>query len=308
MIIFDLEWNSGCDEEILNEILQIGAVRINQLGGKITDTFCVYIRPFVHKKYSLAAKALPELQASIESLVDLPSAIASFIQWCGEETEFAGWGPSDLKVLQQNIDYWNLGYSLPVNLYDLQAAFSAFLYIKANFALHKAVDYCKIPATFDFHTALHDAVYTAVVGEVISADLLSKVTQPRNEEKVQKNAVLGMPRKKASQYGPFETMENVLNSRDSRHPPCPLCGKIVGISYWFFANSQHYYSQFSCPDHGKFIYHLEPSLDQNSRWWGKLSVLEACKENISSYRSVKRAKRFRCKQSNHSSRRSKSSS
>ena len=39
MIILDLEWNSGADSTRFDEILEIGAVRIDVLGGRIQDTF-----------------------------------------------------------------------------------------------------------------------------------------------------------------------------------------------------------------------------------------------------------------------------
>ena len=32
MIVLDLEWNRGYDKKPLNEILQIGAVRVEQIG------------------------------------------------------------------------------------------------------------------------------------------------------------------------------------------------------------------------------------------------------------------------------------
>lgn len=32
MIVFDIEWNHGCDEIRLDEILQIGAVRLDKIG------------------------------------------------------------------------------------------------------------------------------------------------------------------------------------------------------------------------------------------------------------------------------------
>ena len=65
MIIFDLEWNRGYDKTPLEEILQIGAVRIERMGGPIVDSFCIFIRPCVHKKLNRTAKYLPELQAAM---------------------------------------------------------------------------------------------------------------------------------------------------------------------------------------------------------------------------------------------------
>ena len=60
MIIWDLEWNRGYDRTPLDEILQIGAVRVAGLGGPVLDTFNAYIRPAVHKKFDPGARRLPE--------------------------------------------------------------------------------------------------------------------------------------------------------------------------------------------------------------------------------------------------------
>lgn len=64
MVILDLEWNRGYDNTPLDEILQIGAVRVEYLGGPVTDMFNAYIRSTVHKKFDLGAKQLPDLQIS----------------------------------------------------------------------------------------------------------------------------------------------------------------------------------------------------------------------------------------------------
>ena len=74
MIILDLEWNRSYDKIPLEEILQIGAVRLDRMGGKILDTFSVFIRPCVHKKLNRTAKALPELRQSLESTVTFSAA------------------------------------------------------------------------------------------------------------------------------------------------------------------------------------------------------------------------------------------
>ena len=62
MVIFDLEWNRGYDKNPLNEILQIGAVRVERLGGPVLDVFDAYIRPRVHRRFDVGASALPELR------------------------------------------------------------------------------------------------------------------------------------------------------------------------------------------------------------------------------------------------------
>ena len=43
MIVFDLEWTQPFGQDSMEEIIQIGAVKINELGNPITDSFTVYI-------------------------------------------------------------------------------------------------------------------------------------------------------------------------------------------------------------------------------------------------------------------------
>ena len=92
MIVLDLEWNRGYDKTPLEEILQIGAVKLDKLGGTITDTFCIFVHPCVHRKLNRTAKTLPELHAAFESPYDFPSAVKQFRLWCGDDTVFADWG------------------------------------------------------------------------------------------------------------------------------------------------------------------------------------------------------------------------
>lgn len=107
MIILDLEWNQGYDKTVLDEVLQIGAVRVDRLGGPITDTFCAFIRPRVHKKMKQMARYLPELRRSLDSETTFPEAMGAFLDWCGRragiwrlgQRRYGGAGP-ELPVLE----------------------------------------------------------------------------------------------------------------------------------------------------------------------------------------------------------------
>lgn len=127
MIIIDLEWNRGYDDKPLKEILQIGAVRLERLGGPIIDFFDRYIRPQVHKKFDPGAKELPELDEYIKSDVSFSEAMAAFQDWCGAETEFAAWGSDDFHVLEENCAYWELSAPNFEKTYNLQAVFAHML-------------------------------------------------------------------------------------------------------------------------------------------------------------------------------------
>lgn len=102
MLILDLEWNRGEDCLPLDEILQIGAVRVDRLSGFVFDTFNIYIRPCVYKGFNPGSKSLPELDRSLQSSFTFPDALTAFLNWCGDETTFSAWGKDDFRVLRQN--------------------------------------------------------------------------------------------------------------------------------------------------------------------------------------------------------------
>ena len=139
MIILDLEWNRSYDNKPLEEILQIGAVRVKTLGGPVVGQFQIYVKPSVHKRFDPGARSLPDLQESKDSLIDFPSAISAFRAWCGGDAVFATWG-SDLQTLEQNCIHWGLPALTVEKEYDLQAAFSRVVGTRQQVALWRAVE------------------------------------------------------------------------------------------------------------------------------------------------------------------------
>ncbi len=165
MIVMDLEWNRSYDKKRLDEILQIGAVRVAEPGGKILSSFNIFIKPRVHKRFDPGARKLPDLQCSIDCDTDFATAWAAFTDWCGDEREFAFWGPDDFGVIKQNCAFWGVDAIEPERVYNFQRAFAhAFGTPTQMMALGRVVDYLNIPDVFDFHNALYDAMYTALIG------------------------------------------------------------------------------------------------------------------------------------------------
>ena len=162
----DLEWNRSYDRKELNEILQIGAVRTAYPGAPIDSTFCAFIRPRVHKRFDPGARKLPDLRDAIVSELTFSQAWLMFSDWCGQDRVFAFWGPDDFPVIRQNCAYWDVPGFEPERVYNYQRAFAhACGTPGAMMALWRVVDYLKIPDVFDYHNALYDALYTALVGE-----------------------------------------------------------------------------------------------------------------------------------------------
>lgn len=294
MIIFDFEWNRGYDKKPLDEILQIGAVRVDRLGGPVTDTFNVYIRPVVHKKFDPGAKKLPELEASRRSQVDFPTAMECFRTWCGTETVFAAWGNDDLKTLERNCAYWNVPPLTAGETLDLQRAFSCLVGTGQQVALQRAVEYCGIPDAFDFHDALYDSFYTSVVAEWITPEALTASTLRELPQFCQEP----FPVQPSRKVGPFAGREEALNARISRRPACPLCGRRTWVLRWHGSDSLQYLSPFLCREHGRFLCRLTLAQTEDGRWQGGLSVPELTQELLQEYRqTLEEGTAHRCKSS-----------
>lgn len=165
MIVLDLEWNQPFGGRRMEEIIQIGAVRLARPGGPVVDAFNAHIRPSIYRKLSPVAKKLPESAQALTSELDFPAAYQAFLDWCGEDTLWAEWGAQDHGVLAANAAYWKLPAPPVTACIDLQAAFCRTLEIGLGrrIALEQAAEYCGLPLIYEFHNALHDALYAALI-------------------------------------------------------------------------------------------------------------------------------------------------
>ena len=99
LIVFDLEWNigyqpktfryHGADLTLRGEIIQIGAVRINERAD-VLDTFEITLRPRIFRKLQHhIAKVTGLTQGDLESGVPIGEGLARFVEWAGPDAEFA---------------------------------------------------------------------------------------------------------------------------------------------------------------------------------------------------------------------------
>lgn len=276
MIVLDLEWNRGYDKTPLDEILQIGAVRLNGLDRPIADTFSVFIRPRVHKKIASHTKLqLPELGQSLVSEMDFPTAYAAFLDWCGEDRVFAQWGHDDLNVLEKNCRHWGLEMLTVEKNHDFQWAFSDMMDQGRQIRLCDAVEYLGFPTTYCFHNALNDAVYTALIGSWLGekralAEPPPKLPKPRRRRWVFSEEVY--PPQPKQRVGPFPTPKAALNAKGSRKPLCPLCHGKGLVNAWYYTEPRTCYGPFRCPEHGAFLSRLTLSELDDGTWVGRLAV------------------------------------
>ena len=262
MIVIDLEWNRSYDKKKLDEILQIGAVRVDAHGGPIRDSFNRFIKPRVHRKFDPGARKLPELQECVRSELTFREAWEDFVFWCGEERELAFWGPDDFQVIEQNCAYWDVPCLRPERVYDLQRAFAHACGVpEVMIALWRAVDYLRIPYVFDYHNALNDAMYTALVAAWLRREDLDYVPPPRKPRRRREHFSTRPFTPAAERVGPFAGEAEARNDRRSRTCACPVCGVGVTLSAWYGEAGGPFYAPFSCREHGRFLCRLRLEAD-----------------------------------------------
>lgn len=106
-IILDLEFNSTTipdTEEHINEIIEIGAVKLNDRFIE-TDAFSSMVKPVFSKKLNSFVKKLTHITDSeLKKSKDFKTVIESFVDWCNpdDDTVFLTWSDTDLHVLVEN--------------------------------------------------------------------------------------------------------------------------------------------------------------------------------------------------------------
>lgn len=300
----DLEFNSGMySKASLEEVLQIGAVRVERLGGPIVGAFNAFIKPRVQKRLSPGARVLPELADSLESGVPFEEAYQAFLEFCAEETVFAEWGRDDFKILGRNAVHFGLTPLLPERYIDVQSAFMRTVGAENSPQLTLAAEYCGIPDSFVFHNALNDAMYTALVGGFAAREVLPEYTYALLPEDVRPVVKPDKPRKNQTRLGPFASAELALNNMGCRRAMCLACRKLGRIHEWYTADGQYYYGEYICPVHGSVLRRLRLAEGQDGRFWTYNDSPTICRDNLARLEAARAGETFVCRRKSPRARR-----
>ncbi|MDO5291138.1 MAG: 3'-5' exonuclease [bacterium] len=261
-IIVDLEWNQSPDgkgtelKEIPFEIIEIGAVKVDE-NNKCISEFHEYIYPTVYSELHHHTQELLQIDRQrLELAAPFPDVIKRFFDWCGEEFMFGTWGAMDLTELQKNLRYYNLSELLmgPIRFYDIQKLFSLQFDDKKNaHTLEYAVDYMNLEKHNSFHSAIHDARYTAEVFIRLERELRRNFSIDSFCNPKTKNEEIYVVFDTYSKYisREFDTKEQAIEDRDVKGSVCYVCGKKAAKKIkWFSSNTKNYYCLAYCRTHG----------------------------------------------------------
>ncbi|MDE5825405.1 MAG: exonuclease domain-containing protein [Lachnospiraceae bacterium] len=277
-IIFDLEWNQAADlrtrraNSLLFEIIEIGAVKLNEKREKIDD-FHELIKPQVfHTMNQVTGDLIHLKMEQLENCRSFPEVAEDFVRWCGKDYIFCTWGSLDLTELQKNMDYYHM---TPVSektlrYYDIQKLFSiAFEDRKSRRTLQYAVDFLGIEKDVAFHRAYTDAYYTAEIVKKIKSDTVFRnysfdtYRLPRN-----KSEEIKICFEDYSKYisREFSDKLTAMGDREVTSTQCFLCGARTRKKIpWFTSNGKHYYTVVNCARHGAIKGKIRLRRSENGR-------------------------------------------
>lgn len=173
-IVLDLEWNSAYYKpqgRFINEIIQIGAVKLNQ-NFEIVDSFQVYIKSQIVKKLNNRVINLTGItNEQMSRGVSFRDAVAMYNSWAGVDTITMTWSDSDLYAIVENTRLF-LDNSLKFSLYgylDLQSYIQGELKLMGHtlnnqISLGNAAELLGISTDeYDLHNAQDDSYVSALM-------------------------------------------------------------------------------------------------------------------------------------------------
>ncbi len=252
-IVLDLEWNNTYSKKLkhpINEIIEIGAVRLNERLEQ-TDCFHVVLCAQLSKKLRSSVVELTNITPEeLAQGMEFSKAASAFRKWVGSEPHvLLSWGDGDIRVLLDNYRYFNRLDTLPfIQRYaDLQLAVQSRLHLENNnqISLLGAAERLGIaPEQYAAHRALDDSRLSAeCLRRVFDETLLAPYIHVCN----------------ASFYARLRFKVHVLSDInnpkvDKRefHYECIFCGAAdtVQRSNWKYSN-QYFRAEYDCPRCGK---------------------------------------------------------
>jgi len=196
-IVFDLEFNMFfkfkegdlANPEMKNEIIQIGAVKLNE-ALETVSTFDLIIKPVIYRRMNPYVKRKTNINTRrVGQGTPFVKAIESFHAWVGDDSVLCSWGHDDILALRDNCLFFGFD-AIPFNKFiNIQQIYMTIGTLTKQPSLEMAVESLGLAIDTPFHDALSDASYTADIFRKIydfSSDVIVdwERTQKENEEKI----------------------------------------------------------------------------------------------------------------------------
>lgn len=167
-IIVDLEatcWDGKNGNR--NEIIEIGAVKLDENGDKI-DEFCSFVKPKFYPKLSYFCKSLTSItQEDVDIARDFPTVLKEFQKWIGDEDYFlCSWGFYDKSQFTKDCKLHDLDTAWLNNHMSVKHQYKAIKSLKKGIGMKKALQKESIELEGTHHRGIDDARNIAKIFKV----------------------------------------------------------------------------------------------------------------------------------------------
>lgn len=162
-VIVDVEatcCNQGTIARRAMEIIEVGAVAVQNSNGAIVAEFQTFVRPKRNPTLTPFCKSLTSISQADVDLAELyPAAILRFRQWLAEigSYEFCSWGDYDRKQFEQDSRYHGVAYPFAGPHRNLKVEFSAALGITKKHGVSSALEKLGLDFEGTAHRGIDDA-------------------------------------------------------------------------------------------------------------------------------------------------------
>lgn len=165
IIVFDLETTLTHKKDMIPEIIEIGAVKVDTKDPRMdVATFQAYTFPEIQRRISDRTRKFIGLKKEeMPTFVPFRKAFSDFLQWIGTETDYylCTWGRDDRKLLIEHCARLGIPLDWLRNYNDIQPTISMLLMDRTQISLKDAIDAAGIKQEGHLHSALIDAIHTA---------------------------------------------------------------------------------------------------------------------------------------------------
>lgn len=156
-IVLDLEATCDKDRRIENEIIEIGAVKVNER-GEIVDTFNMFVKPILNPQLTDFCKELTHIsQEDVDNAPYFNEVIMDFITWLGSDYYLCSWGFYDKKQFEKDCLLHKVNRNWIKNHISLKHQYSQIKQMKKFLGLGTALKKEKIEFEGTPHRGIDDA-------------------------------------------------------------------------------------------------------------------------------------------------------
>lgn len=255
-IVFDLEFNMFfkfkegdlANSELKNEIIQIGAVKLNEALETISS-FNLIIKPVIYRRINPYVRKKTNINTSrVVQGIPFGKAIERFSSWVGNDSVLCSWGHDDILALRDNCLFFGFNALSFDKFINIQQILMKNGNLSNQPSLESAVEGLEIEVSTPFHDALSDASYTAEIFRKVydfSEDAII------NWEKVQKENELKI-----------EVLKQLIDKAAIR---CPQCDRVIQKN-GEFTKTKKYFAFGSCTECNIQIRHISRITQKNGEY------------------------------------------